>query len=85
MQKLTSIRLQPMINLETMDTNLWCPTLNFGRKKTDKFRFPIVFKNRKAAGQLYDELEKLKGKSIDEVKAAADVLYEKFKKYHYKK
>lgn len=85
MEKLTSIRLQPMINLKNMDTELWCPTLNFGRKKTGKFRFPIIFKNRKAASQLYTELEKLKGKTIDEVKAASETLYEKFKKYHYKK
>ena len=84
MEKLTSIRLQPMINMTDLDTDLWCPTLNFGRKKTGKFRFPIVFKNYKQAEKLYDELDKLKGKTIDEVKAVSDKLYDKYKKYHYK-
>lgn len=85
MEKLTSIRLQPMININQLETELWCPTLNFGRKKNGKFKFPIVFKNYKAAEQLYDELQKLIGKSLDEVKAASEPLYDKFKKYHYQK
>lgn len=83
-ETLTSIRLQPMINIETLDTELWCPVLSFGKKKSGKFKFPIVFKNYKQAEKLYDELELLKGKTIDEVKAVSDKLYNKFKKFHYK-
>ncbi len=83
-EKLTSIRLQPMINIKNLDTDLWCPVLSFGRKKSGKFKFPIVFKNYKMAEKLYDELEKLKGKTVDEVKSVSDKLYAKFKKYHYK-
>jgi len=84
MEKLTSIRLQPMININKPDMDLWCPTLNFGRKKAGKFKFPIVFKSMKPAEKLYDELQKLIGKSLDEVKAASEPLYDKYKKYDYR-
>jgi hypothetical protein len=83
MEKLTSIKLQPMINLKNPEMDLFCPTLNFGRKKTGRFKFPIVFNDEKTASQLYDELKLLIGKSIDEVKAASEPLYEKYKKFHY--
>lgn len=83
MENLSSIRLQEKINLDMPDLELWCPVLKFGKKKSSEYKFPIVFKNRKAAEKLYDELEKLIGKPWDEVKAASEILYPKFKKYHY--
>lgn len=84
-ETLTSIRLQPMINIKKLDTELWCPVLSFGKKKAGKFKFPIVFKNYNQAEKLYIELEKLIGKTINEVKEQSDKLYVKFKKYHYQK
>ncbi|OFY87865.1 MAG: hypothetical protein A3F72_03050 [Bacteroidetes bacterium RIFCSPLOWO2_12_FULL_35_15] len=83
-EALRFVHLQPMMTIKKPYIDLYCPVLRFGKKKSGEFKFPIVFKNRKQADKLYDELEKLKGKTIDEVRAAADVLYEKFKKYHYK-
>lgn len=84
MEKLTSIRLQPMMNIDKPELDLLCPTLNFGRKKTGRFKFPIVFKDEKPASQLYDELKLLIGKSIDEVKDASEPLYEKYKMFDYR-
>lgn len=84
MEKLTSIRLQPMMDIDKPELDLLCPTLNFGRKKIGRFKFPIVFKDEKPAIQLYDELKLLIGKSIDEVKAASEPLYEKYKQYDYR-
>ena len=83
-EKLTSIRLQPMMNINKPELDLWCPTLNFGRKKSGRFKFPIVFSNYKQAEKLYDELAKLKGKTLDELKAEANKLDEEFKKYNKK-
>ena len=82
-QKLTFIQLKPMINIKNLDTDLWCPILKFGKKKSGEYKFPIVFKNYKKAEKIYDELEKLKGKTIDEVREKADAIYEKYKKYDY--
>ena len=84
MEKLTSIRLQPMINIKKIELNLLCPILNFGRKKKDEFKFPIIFKDEKIASQLYDELELLIGKSFDEVRVSAESLYEKYKTFDYR-
>ena len=84
MQKLTSIRLQPMINRNKPQLDLLCPILNFGRKKTGQFKFPIVFKDEEPASQLHDELKSLIGKSIDEVKSASETLYDKYKKFDYR-
>ncbi len=83
-ETLTSIKLQQMINVKTLEIELWGHVLKFGRKKSGEFKFPIVFKNYKQAEKLYDELYKLKGKTIDEVRDLSDKLYDKFKKYHYK-
>ncbi len=80
-EKLTSIKLQQMININDLDVDLWCPVLRFGRKQ---YKFPIVFKNYKQAEKLYDELEKLKGNTIEQVKEASEKLYTKFKKHHRK-
>lgn len=84
MEKLTSIRLQMMIDMNHLNTELWCPVLNFGRKKDARFRFPIVFKSMSKAMQLHAELIKLKGKTIDEVSEVSKISYNKYKKYHYK-
>lgn len=83
-QTLSSIQLKQMINIKDLDTELWCPILKFGKKKSGEFKFPIVFKNYKKAEKLYDELEKFKGKTIEEVRKQSDVLYEKYKKFDYK-
>ncbi|MEK6880825.1 MAG: hypothetical protein AABY22_14495 [Nanoarchaeota archaeon] len=83
-QKLASVKLQTVIDLKTLNIDLLCPVLSFGRKKSDKFQFPIIFKNYNQAEKLYDELEKLKGKSFDVVRTEGDTLYKKYKKYHYK-
>ncbi len=83
-EKLTSVKLQPMININKLNVDLWCPVLRFGRKKAGEFRFPIVFKNHKQAQKLYEELSALKGKSLSEVKKLSNKLYDKFKKFHYK-
>lgn len=84
MEKLTSIKLQPMMNIEKPDLDLLCPVLSFGRKKSGQFKFPIVFKREKPASDLYDELKLLIGKSLEEVKDASDNLYEKYKKFDYR-
>ena len=56
-----------MMNIDKPELDLLCPTLNFSRKKTGRFKFTIVLKTKKQS-QLYDELKLLIGKSIDEVK-----------------
>jgi hypothetical protein len=84
MEKLTSIRLQPMMNIDKPNLDLLCPVLKFGRKKSGEYKFPIVFKDEKPAGQLYDELKSLIGKSLDEVKAASEPLYDKYKNFDYR-
>lgn len=84
MEKLTSIRLQAMININKPELDLLCPTLNFGRKKIGRFKFPIVFKDKKSAIKLYDELKLLVGKSMREVKDASEPLYEKYKMFDYR-
>jgi hypothetical protein len=81
---LSSIQLKPMINIKNLDTELWCPILKFGKKKSGEYKFPIVFKNYKKAEKIYDELEKLKGKTIDEVREKSDAIYEKYKQFDYK-
>ncbi len=83
-ETLTSIRLQTMMNTKTLDVELWCPVLSFGRKKAGKFQFPIIFKNYKQAEKLYDELEKFKGMTLSEVRGRSQKLYDKYKQYHYK-
>lgn len=83
-EKLTSVKLQPMINLNKLSMDLWCPVLSFGRKKSRKFNFPIIFKSMKPAGKLYDELVQLKGKGFDEVKQTAEELFDKYKKFDYR-
>ena len=59
--------------------------LNFGRKKSDKFSFPIIFRDEKKAFELYDELIKLKGQNIDEVRKSCAILFAKYKKFDYRK
>ncbi len=83
-KRLTSVTLKTMINIKKLDTDLWCPVLKFGKTKDSEFKFPIVFKNYKQAEKLYDELEKFKGKTFEEVKNLSKKLYLKFKKYDYK-
>ncbi len=70
--------------IDKPELDLFCPVLNFGRKKTGRYKFPIVFKNEKKAIQLHDELKPLLGKSIDEVKTACNPLYEKYKMFDYR-
>ena len=84
MEKLTSIRLQPMININKPDLELICIVLKFGQKKSGEYKFPIVFKEENPATQLYDELKLLIGKSLDEVKTGSEELYEKYKQFDYR-
>ncbi len=81
---LTSIKLQHMINIKDLDSDLWCPVLRFGRTKKGEFKFPLVFKDFNKAEKLYDELIGFKGQSIEAVRAKADKLYTKYKKYDYR-
>lgn len=84
MEKLTSIKLQPVMNIKNPELDLLCPVLSFGKKKTDKFKFPIVFKDETKASELYNELEPLIGQSLNEVKQQAVILYQKYKKFDYR-
>lgn len=81
--KLTSIKLQTMVNLKDLGRDLWCPVLRFGRKKENSFRFPVVFNNYHRAQMAYHELEKFIGMTKEEVEKAAEPIYDKFKQYDY--
>lgn len=85
MKNLKSIRLQPAISLVNLDQKLWIPVLNFGRKKNEKFNFPLVFKDYDKAQELYQELDKLLGKTLAEVQLEAEALYDKFRDFDYRK
>jgi hypothetical protein len=82
--KLTSVKLDRMIDMLSLNDLLWCPVLNFGRKKEGRFRFPVIFKSYSKAEKCYDELIALKGKTLEEVKTLSEPIYEKYKKYHIK-
>jgi len=81
--KLWRIYIQPLIGKSDL-SNLFCPVLKFGRKRSDELRFPIVFKSEKKCNQICDELEKLIGKSYEEVKIAGDLLFETYKQFDYR-
>lgn len=72
-----------MINIHNPEMELWGVHLNFGKNKSGKFKFPIVFNDFKNAELIYPELNKLIGKPLDEVKNLSEPIYEKFKQYHY--
>lgn len=84
MDKLTSVILQPMINIHKPNLDLLCPVLSFGRRKKDQYKLPVVFKDESHANDLYDELKLLIGKPIDEVRTICDSLYKKYKKFDYR-
>lgn len=84
-EKLKSIRLQEVINVNKPTWELFCPVLRFGNSKKGEYKFPIVFKDKTQAGNLYDELSLLIGKTIEEVKTESSQLFEKYKKFHYQK
>lgn len=83
-QILKSVYLNPMINMKKPHQDLWCPVFKFGRKKSDEFRFPVVFNNEEKALEAMADLEKLVGKEMEEVKAGCAASYEKFKAFDYK-
>ncbi len=83
MATLKSIKLQRQINIKQPDLDLWCPVVRFGKSKKSEYRFPIVFNDYSDAKLLYEELNKLIGQPLDEVKKASEILFDKYKKYHY--
>lgn len=85
MNKLTSVKLQSMIDLQMPEIELSCPMLRFGRKDSNNYKFPIVFCEETKAVELCDELKLLIGKTLEESKSKLQSLYEKYKQYHYKK
>lgn len=82
--KLTSVKIQTIIDMSKPTKNLWCHVLRFGRLKKDERRFPINFSQRNPACKLHDEFAKLIGKSMTEVEQAGGKLYKKYKKFNYK-
>ncbi len=54
---LKTLKIQPTIYKSRPSLDLYKIVLSFGSKKTDGYNFPIVFKNIKAAENLYDELK----------------------------
>lgn len=81
--KLTSVRLQMVININIPEYELFVPVLRFGLKKTES-NFPIVFCDEKPMHEVYDLFEKMKGSSYDEVVNRAKVLFKDYKKYDYR-
>jgi hypothetical protein len=81
---LTSLKVQAMIDLISFETEMFTIVLRFGRKKSDTRRFPVIFKNTNKLSKCYDELEKFKGKTLDEVRTLTEPIYDKYKKYHYR-
>lgn len=81
---LASVKLQRMIDLKEPEKEYFRPVLNFGRKKSDQFGFPIIFtdKQLKRAEKCLAELMALKGQTVAEVKISAVLI---FQKYKYKK
>ena len=84
-QRLTSVFIQPKIDLNDLNVDLFGITVCFGKKKSDKFSFGLVFDKEKNAKKLYDELILLKGKTRKEVAKVSESLYDKYKKLSYKR
>lgn len=84
-QRLTSVFIQPKIDLRDLNVDLFGITVCFGKKKSDKLNFGLVFDKEKNAKKLYDELIILKGKSRNEVAKISESLYMKYKHLSYKR
>lgn len=82
-KKLTSIRLQPVINIKIPQQELCVPVLRFGRKETE-MRFPVTFCSHNKSIEVYSKLHKFIGKPLNIVITQCDILSEQYKQYDYK-
>jgi hypothetical protein len=82
-EKLTSIRLQQVINIKIPQQELCVPVLRFGRKGTE-MRFPVTFSSEDKSIEVYSKLHEFIGKPINVVLTQCDILSEQYKQYDYK-
>lgn len=82
-EKLISTRVQPTINLDTFDEHFVC-VLKFGRKKSDQYRMPVVFRSAYHCGRLAEQMRKFKGMEFKTIDKQIMPVLHKFKKHDYR-
>lgn len=82
-KKLTSVKIKEMVNIKELDVELYCIQLNFGRKKEDRFKFPVIFSDKDKAYQVLEIYKSKIGYTLDCIKKETELIYDDFKNFHY--
>ena len=85
--KLTSVYIANLAILEPEFIELTSPLLRFGRGKKNERRLPVCFALEHAdkCHELYEELNTLRGQTLDEIVSYLKTNLDKYKPFIYKK
>ena len=82
---LTSVKMQTVMINHDFENEYFTPILRFGMGKDRKFKIPLYLQDPTKVKECYDEIMKLKGKSIEVVRENHSRIIEMFKDYSWKK